>query len=152
MIKTPVNEPRGKKKKEESLSSNFQELISYAFQLSSFALLSRAKGQEATCECSVVSDSLRPYGLSPIRLLCPWDFPGKNTGVGCPFLLLGIFPTQGSSLRLLHCRKILYCWAIGEAQQEAIGNVNVSLKRKVSRFAGGFSRLPAAWFSASGSL
>ena len=29
------------------------------------------------------------------RLLCPWDFPGKNTAVGCHFLLQGIFPTQG---------------------------------------------------------
>ena len=31
---------------------------------------------------SVVSDSFRPYGLQPTRLLCPWDFPGKSTGVG----------------------------------------------------------------------
>ena len=151
MIKTPVNEPR-EKKKEESLSSNFRELISHAFQLSSFSLLGRVKGQEAMCACSVVSDSLWPYGLSLIRFLWPWGFPGKNTEVGCHFLLQGIFPTQGSSLRLLHCRKILYCWAVGEAQQEAIGSVNVSPKRKVSKFAGGFSRLPAAWFSASGAL
>ena len=54
------------------------------------------------CVCSVVSDSVRPYGLKPARLLCPWDFPGKNTGVGCHFLLQGIFPAQGSVLRLLH--------------------------------------------------
>ena len=33
--------------------------------------------------CSVVSDSSRPHGLQPTRLLCPWDFPDKNTGVGC---------------------------------------------------------------------
>ena len=46
------------------------------------------------CVCSVVSDSVRPYGLKPARLLCPWDFPGKNTGVGCHFLLQGIFPNQ----------------------------------------------------------
>ena len=32
---------------------------------------------------SVVSDSLQPHGLQPIRLLCPWDSTGKNTGVGC---------------------------------------------------------------------
>ena len=32
-------------------------------------------------------DSLRPHGLQPTRLLCPWDFPGKDTGVGCHFLL-----------------------------------------------------------------
>jgi len=40
---------------------------------------------------SVMSDSLQPHGLKPTRLLCPWNFPGKNTGVGCHFLgpLLG---------------------------------------------------------------
>ena len=53
-------------------------------------------------------DSLWPHGLQPTRLLCPWDFPGKDTGVGCHFLLQGIFPTQGSNLGLLHCRQILY--------------------------------------------
>ena len=36
---------------------------------------------------SVVSDSSRPHGLQPTRLLCPLDFPGKSTGVGCQFLL-----------------------------------------------------------------
>ena len=36
---------------------------------------------------SVVSDSLWPHGLSPARFLRPWNFPGKNTGVGCHFLL-----------------------------------------------------------------
>ena len=36
---------------------------------------------------SVVSDSLRPHGLQPTRLLHPWDFPGKSTGVGCHCLL-----------------------------------------------------------------
>ena len=39
------------------------------------------------CVASVVSDSVRPHGLRPTRLLCPWDSPGKNTGVGCHFLL-----------------------------------------------------------------
>ena len=37
---------------------------------------------------SVVSDPLRPHGLQPTRLLHPWDFPGKSTGVGCHYLLL----------------------------------------------------------------
>ena len=41
-------------------------------------------------------------------LLCPWNFPGKNTGVGYHFLLQGIFPTQVSNLGLLHCWQILY--------------------------------------------
>ena len=47
-----------------------------------------------------------------------WFPPGKNTGMGCHFLLQGIFPTQGWNpclLWLLHCRWILYLWATGEA-------------------------------------
>ena len=36
---------------------------------------------------SVVSDSVRPQRRQPTRLPCPWDSPGKNTGVGCHFLL-----------------------------------------------------------------
>ena len=54
---------------------------------------------------SVVLDSfMTPWTVAPPppKLLCPWDFPGKNTGVGCHSLLQGIFPTQGSDLHLLH--------------------------------------------------
>ena len=40
----------------------------------------------------------RPNGLLPTGLFCPWDFAGKNTGVGCPLVLQGIFLTQGSDL------------------------------------------------------
>ena len=47
-----------------------------------------------------------PMGFS--RLLHPWDFPGKSTGVGCHFLLQGIFPTQGSNPGLPYCRQTLY--------------------------------------------
>ena len=53
---------------------------------------------------SVVSNSLWP-------MVCPRNPSGKNTGVGCHFLLQGIFPTQGSNshlLRLLHCRQIFF--------------------------------------------
>ena len=57
---------------------------------------------------SVVPDSLRPHGLQSTRLLCPWNVPGKNIGVGCHSLLQGIFLTQGSNPGLLHCRWILY--------------------------------------------
>ena len=49
-----------------------------------------------------------PVGLWHTRLLCPWDSLGKNTGVGSLSLLQGIFPTQGSSPGLPHCRQILY--------------------------------------------
>ena len=53
--------------------------------------------------CLVVSDYLPPHGL-----LCPWDFPGKNTGVGCHFLLQEIFLSQGSNLHLLNYRQIFF--------------------------------------------
>ena len=48
------------------------------------------------------------HGLQPTRLLRPWDFPGKNTGVGCHFLLQEIFPTQGLNPSLPHCWLTLY--------------------------------------------
>ena len=55
-----------------------------------------------------MSDSVQPHSLGPTRLLHPWDSPGESTGVGCHFLLQGIFPTQGSNPSLLHCRQTLY--------------------------------------------
>ena len=57
---------------------------------------------------SVIPGSLQTHGLYTARLLCPWDSPGKNTGVGCHFLSKRIILTQGSNLGLLHCRQILY--------------------------------------------
>ena len=50
---------------------------------------------------AVVSDSLQPSRPQPARLLCPWDSSGKNTGMGCHFLLQGILLTQGSNQHLL---------------------------------------------------
>ena len=71
------------------------------------------------CVCalcrSVMFNSLQSHGLYPSKILCPWNFPGKNTGAGCHFLLQGIFPTQGLKLHLLDLhfcvctnRQILY--------------------------------------------
>ena len=53
------------------------------------------------CVRSVELDSLQPRGLQSSRLLCPWNFPGNYTGVGCHALLQGIFLTQGSGSQLL---------------------------------------------------
>ena len=63
------------------------------------------------CESEVAPSclTLRPRGLQPARLLCPWDSPGQNTGVGCHFLLQGIFPTKGSNPGLLHFGQFLHC-------------------------------------------
>ena len=68
---------------------------------------------------SLVSDSLWSHGLRPTRLLCPWDSPGKNTGVGCRALLQGIFPTQGSNLGLLP-------WQVDSLPQSHQGSLHVS--------------------------
>ena len=54
-------------------------------------------GRGKSVSCSVLSDSLWPHGLQPTRLLCPWNSPGQNTGVGSHSLLQGIFPTQDSN-------------------------------------------------------
>ena len=59
---------------------------------------------------SVMSDSLRPCGFhleDPTSLLCPWNSPHENNGVGIHALLQEIFLTPGSNLGLLHCRQIL---------------------------------------------
>ena len=53
---------------------------------------------------SVMSNSLQTHGLEPTRFHCPRNFPGKNTGLGCHFLLQEIFPTQRLNLGLPHCR------------------------------------------------
>ena len=38
--------------------------------------------------CSTVSNSLNPHAQQPTSLLCPWDFPSKNTGAGCQGIFL----------------------------------------------------------------
>ena len=69
----------------------------------------------------VVSGSLRPHELQPATLLCPWDSPGKNTGVGCQALLQGIFPTQGSNPHLLG----LLHWQAGSYDEHHLGSSEV---------------------------
>ena len=72
-------------------------------------------GSVVNCCCFLVHKLcptlLWPHGLYTISLLCSWDFPGKNTKVGCHFLLHGIFPTQGSNPCTCIDRWILYHWA-----------------------------------------
>ena len=97
------------------LSSRFYLQINVSAILSSLLVWPQRKcwvHQPTLCMLSrsVLSDSLRPQGLQPTRLLCPWDSPGKNTRVGCHFLLhnllyhcqntfYGIFLLQGIKLR-----------------------------------------------------
>ena len=83
--------------------------------------------RESVCVCSVMYESLEPHGLKPTRLLCPGNFPGKNTEVGCCFLIQGIFLTQGSNLAVLY----LLHWQVDSwprAAWEAHVNGLVSVK------------------------
>ena len=85
---------------------------------------------------SVMSSSLPSFGQEPARLLCPQDFPVKNTGVGCHFLLQGIFLTQRLNpclLSLLRCRWNLYLlshW--GSPAEYKIIHRNRSSKPKIN--------------------
>ena len=69
--------------------------------------------------CSVVSNSLWPYGLGSSRVLYPWNFPGKSTGVGWHFLLQGIFPTQELNPCLLH----LLRWQVDSLPLSYLGSL-----------------------------
>ena len=71
------------------------------------ALFEACMTKTSTCVLRSVWLSATPWTVTP-RLLCPWHFPGKNTGVGRHFLLQGNILTQGSNPGLLHCRQILY--------------------------------------------
>ena len=77
-------------------SSNFSRFTS------SCSLVDLVRSIVVVFSCSVMSDSAAPWTFGAARLLCPWDFLGKNTGVGCHFLLQGIFQIQGSNPHLLH--------------------------------------------------
>ena len=87
-------------------------LIKSAFLVKRTPIAERA-GSNYCC-CSLVTKSCPtlcdPMDCSPPAPLS-MEFSGKNTEVGCLFLLQGIFPTQGSNPHLLHCRQIVYHWA-----------------------------------------
>ena len=67
---------------------------------------------------SVMSDSLRPYGLQPTRLFRPWDFPGKSTGVGCHCLKR----TTANSWANTHLKYELHFPALLEASCSHVTN------------------------------
>ena len=95
---------------------------------------------------------LRPYSLQPARLLCQWDFPGKNTGVGChfPSFLQGIFLIQRLSPCLLH----LLHWQVDSLPLNHLGKnynywLNLEKSTNLPRFASlvaqRLKHLPAMW-------
>ena len=76
-----------------------------------------------TCACAQSQGHVWLFvtrGLQTTRLLCPRDFSGKNIGVGCHFLLQGIFLTQGSNPSLLH-------WQAGSLPMSHLGNLTLHI-------------------------
>ena len=84
---------------------------------------------------TISATCLHAQSLVCVRLLAtPWTvacqvplsmgFPGKNTGVGCHFLLQGIFPTQGLNPGLLYCMQILYHLSHQGSPSDLLGIMN----------------------------
>ena len=83
---------------------------------------------------SAMSNSLQPHRLQPTRLLCPWDSPGKNIGMGCHFFLQAIFPTQGSNphlLSLLHWKMDSFPLSHLGSPKEPLGDSNGQARLRV---------------------
>ena len=98
------------------------------------------KGSEVAQSCPTLCDPMDWVG--PTRLLSPWDFPGKSIGVGCHFLLQGIFLTQGSNPGLRHCRQMLYPLSHQGSHQEESENHPANSNTTQEG-------LPISWWSAS---
>ena len=109
-------------------------LVSSTKRCSRFTCISSALTVKWKWSRSVVSDSAASWTV-PARLIHPWDFPAKSTGVGCHFLLQGIFLTQGSNLGLLHCRQTPFCLS---CKGRSWGSSQPRDRTQVSRIAGGF--------------
>ena len=75
---------------------------------------------------------MTPWIVSCTKFLCPWDFQGKSTGVGCYFLLQGIFPTQGWNPGLSHCRQTLY--HLNHQGRHEIGKISKTLALTASNW------------------
>ena len=99
-----------------SLASNYRILIHSAIKITYICLESKRlwllslhwNKLKVKVLVAQLCPTLRSCGLQPTTLLCPWDSPGKNPGVGSHSLLQGIFPTQGSNPGLLYRRQTLY--------------------------------------------
>ena len=131
-----VVDKRCKEQTQESRDQGSPEVLELK-PLSYFGRKCACKFRMALCcyvSHSALSDSLRPHGLQPARLLCPWNSPGKNPGMSGHSLLQGIFPSQGLNPGLLHCRQILYCEPPGKPRMALlkVENGANSLNRKRS--------------------
>ena len=107
----------------DSFKAWFQDLLGQVLtSLSSHSHLASCVPYQPVCL------TLLLHGLQPTRLLCPWDYSSNSAGVGCHFLLQGIFPTQG--LWLLHWQAdSLPLIDLGSPQDYVVRLLNITLLR-----------------------
>ena len=75
--------------------SSWQDLLCIILAKADALVLSYCWRKRIPCSVLMLSHVqlfCDPHGLQPTRLLCPWNFPGKNNGVGCHLLLQGTLP------------------------------------------------------------
>jgi len=116
-------------------TNSFQAELSSVLDMLSMRCISHTKKEsesEVAQSCPTLCDP-----MECTRLLHPWDFPGKSTGVGCHFLLQGIFLTQGSNPGLPDCRQMFYHLSHqgshiprGNVKQEVV-NIVLQVRRKI---------------------
>ena len=96
-----------------------QQDITLAHYIGDFILIGHNEQEKTTLDSVArhfhvreLEINLRKFKWPPrtvaARILCPWNSPGKNTGMGCHALLQGIFLTQGLKPGILHCRQVHY--------------------------------------------
>ena len=86
--------------------------------------------------------TLQSHGLSPTRLLCACDSPGKNTGVGCHAVLQGIFLTQGLNPH----RLCLLQWQAGSLPLAPPGKPNIVAYFQLKRFSSDLAYISSTFF------
>ena len=104
----------------------------------------KVKSESEVTQSCPMSNSLRPHGLQPTRLLHPWDFPGKSTGVGCYCLLLDsilksrdiTLPTKVHLVKAMVFLVVMYgceSWTIKKAEHRRIDAFELWCWRRLLR-------------------
>ena len=102
------------------------------------------EGEKWKWSHSVVSDPQRPHGLQPTRVLHPWDFPGKSTGVGCHCLLrISLMKINAKLLKNIYYRDVQFqFWHIKKLRCHLHSyNKKMSKRLKINDFLGPDSKL-----------
>ena len=124
-------------------------LYSYSERKKSLSIISTYHKKH--CYGLVMSDSVTPWTVA--GLLCPCDFPGKNTGVGCHLLLQGIFLPQRSILGLLQLARVFFTTEPIHTFIESISvdnfYVKSSLKIQLEKFSNNWVSLVLYWYNSS---